>query len=73
VIPEYEMHDQEDFDNLPKWVVTFVLIDDKEKKLTDEVYGRNPFQAYYNAMMLLQIKTKTKNFIIKSIDPKKEE
>ena len=67
------MQSQEEFDNLPKWVVTYVLISDKETKIFDEVYGRNPFQAYYNAMMLLQIKTKTKNFIIKSIDPKREE
>ena len=57
-----------------KWTVTYVTKTDTEKTERKEVdiYAEQIFQAWYNAMCIIQIKEKTENFEIKSVKPKSE-
>ena len=57
-----------------KWTVTYVTKTDTEKTERKEVdiYAEQIFQAWYNAMCIIQIKEKTENFEIKSVKPKSD-
>ena len=55
---------------LPKWTVTYVRDDDKNDEKTVFVFAETVFQAWGNAMCLLQIVEKTEDFQIKSVNPK---
>ena len=57
-----------------KWTVTYLTKTDTEKTERKEVdiYAEQIFQAWYNAMCIIQIKEKTENFEIKSVKPKSD-
>ena len=57
-----------------KWTVTYVTKTATEKTERKEVdiYAEQIFQAWYNAMCIIQIKEKTENFEIKSVKPKSD-
>ena len=54
---------------LPKWTAKYVRDDDNEKEKTVEVYAETIFQAWYNAMSIIQILEKTEDYSIKSVKP----
>jgi hypothetical protein len=56
---------------LPKWTAIYVRDDDDEKEKTIQVYAETIFQAWYNAMSIIQILEKTEDYSIKSVNPSK--
>ena len=55
---------------LPKWTVIYVRDDDKDDEKTAFVFAESVFQAWGNAMCLIQIIEKTEDYQIKSVKPK---
>ena len=56
---------------LPKWTATYVRNDNEKKEKTVDVFAETVFQAWYNAMCLIQILEKTEEYTIKSVNPRK--
>ena len=54
---------------LPKWEATYIRNDNEKEEKTVKVYAESVFQAWYNAMSVIQIIEKTENYIIKSVNP----
>ena len=54
---------------LPKWTAKYVRNDSLQDKKTIEVFGETIFQAWYNAMCIIQIIEKTEQYTIKSVNP----
>ena len=58
---------------LPKWTAIYVRKDNPSNKIDVDVYAETIFQAWYNAMCIIQIKEKTEEFEIRRVIPKKDE
>tara|TARA_A100001515_G_scaffold107910_1_gene88738 strand:- start:294 stop:473 length:180 start_codon:yes stop_codon:yes gene_type:complete len=58
---------------LPKWTATYVRKDNPSNRIDIDVYAETIFQAWYNAMCIIQIKEKTEEFEIRRVIPKKDE
>ncbi len=58
-----------------KWTVIYVTkkCEKKTERKEIDIYAEQVFQAWYNAMCIIQIKEKTENFEIKSVKPKSDE
>ena len=56
---------------LPKWTAVYCRNDSIDDEKEIDVYGETVFQAWFNAMNVIQIKEKTENYIIRSVNPKK--
>ena len=56
---------------LPRWTAKYVTGDDLQKEKRVEVFGETIFQAWYNAMCLIQIIEKTDDYAIKGVNPYK--
>jgi len=54
---------------LPKWKATYVRNDNEQEEKTLEVFAESVFQAWYNAMCVIQITEKTEEYTIKSVNP----
>ena len=56
---------------LPKWTaIYFTNLNEQEEKSV-EVFAETVFQAWYNAMCIIQILEKTEEYTIKSVNPTK--
>ena len=55
---------------LPKWTATYVRNDNDKKEKTVDIYAETIFQAWYNAMSIIQILEKTESYTIKNVNPK---
>ena len=58
---------------LPKWTATYVRNDNDKKEKTVDIYAETVFQAWYNAMSVIQIIEKTEEYTLKSVNPTKSE
>jgi len=58
---------------LPKWTAKYVRNDNDQKEKTVNVYAETVFQAWYNAMSVIQIIEKTEEYTLKSVNPAKSE
>tara|TARA_R100000697_G_scaffold104491_1_gene117999 strand:- start:51 stop:230 length:180 start_codon:yes stop_codon:yes gene_type:complete len=56
---------------IQKWTATYVRDDNIEEQINIEIFGETIFQAWYNAMCVIQIIEKTQEFTIKGVKPKK--
>lgn len=54
---------------LPKWTAIYSRNDNKNDQKRIEVFGETIFQAWYNAMCIIQIIEKTEQYTIKSVNP----
>jgi len=54
---------------LPKWEAIYVRRDNETEEKTVKVYAESVFQAWYNAMSVIQIIEKTEDYEIKSVIP----
>ena len=54
---------------LPKWEATYTRNDNEKEEKTVKVYAETIFQAWYNAMSVIQIIEKTESYKIKSVIP----
>ena len=54
---------------LPKWTAKYVRNDNRQDQKTIHVFGETIFQAWYNAMCIIQIIEKTEEYTIKSVNP----
>jgi len=56
---------------LPKWTVKYSRNDNPDIKKEVDVFGETVFQAWFNAMNIIQIIEKTEEYFIKGVNPKK--
>ena len=56
---------------LPKWKAKYVTNENEKEEKSVEVYAETIFQAWYNAMCIIQILEKTEEYSIKSVNPSK--
>ena len=56
---------------LPKWKAKYVRNENEKEEKSVEVYAETIFQAWYNAMCIIQILEKTEEYSIKSVNPSK--
>jgi hypothetical protein len=54
---------------LPKWEAIYVRNDNEKEEKTVKVYAETIFQAWYNAMSVIQIIEKTESYKIKNVIP----
>jgi len=54
---------------LPKWTAKYVRKDNKQEEKSVDVFAETVFQAWYNAMCIIQIVEKTEEYEIKSVNP----
>ncbi len=58
---------------LPKWTAIYVRDDNTQDIKELDVFAETVFQAWCNAMNVIQIIGKTESFTIKSVNPKKSD
>ena len=56
---------------LPKWTAIYYRSDNEKEFKSVEVFAETVFQAWYNAMCVIQIMEKTEEYQIKSVNPSK--
>ena len=56
---------------LPKWTATYVTDNNEQEEKSVEIFAETVFQAWYNAMCIIQILEKTEEYTIKSVNPTK--
>jgi len=54
---------------LPRWTATYTRNDNEKEEKTVKIYAETVFQAWYNAMSVIQIIEKTEEYTIKSVNP----
>lgn len=54
---------------LPKWEAIYVRNDNEKEEKAIKIYAETIFQAWYNAMSVIQIIEKTESYTIKSVNP----
>lgn len=54
---------------LPKWTAKYVRNDNEEEEKSVDVFAETVFQAWYNAMCIIQIVEKTDKYSIRSVNP----
>ena len=54
---------------LPKWTAKYFRNDNEQEDKSVEVFAESVFQAWYNAMCVIQIIEKTEEYTIKSVNP----
>ena len=56
---------------LPKWTATYVRNDNEQEEKSVEIFAESVFQAWYNAMCIIQILEKTEEYSIRGVNPLK--